>query len=89
MDIAVSADQEAQLAELAARAGRSVNDVAADAVTRYLEEERRFAEAVAQGVSAADNHEFVAAHEVWARVERILKPRRIDRVETQAETGGR
>ena len=74
MDIVLSAEQEAQLAELAVRDGRSVNDVAADAVIRYLEDERRFAEAVVRGISAADRGEFVAADEVWARVERILKP---------------
>jgi predicted transcriptional regulator len=73
MDIALSAEQEAQLAELAARDGRSVNDLAADAVVRYLDEERRFAEAVKRGIAAADRGEFVAADEVWARVERVLE----------------
>jgi predicted transcriptional regulator len=73
MDIALSAEQEAQLAEIAARDGRSVNDLAADAVVRYLDEERRFAEAVKRGIAAADRGEFVAADEVWARVERVLE----------------
>jgi predicted transcriptional regulator len=73
MDIALSAEQEAQLAELAARDGRSISDLAADAVARYLNEERRFAEAVKRGVEAADRGEFVAADEVWVRVERVLQ----------------
>ncbi|HWD60103.1 MAG TPA: hypothetical protein VG308_17595 [Stellaceae bacterium] len=73
MDIALTAEQEARLAELAARDGRSAGDLAADAVARYLDEERRFAEAVRRGIAAADRGDFVAPDEVWARVERALK----------------
>ena len=73
MDIILTAEQETQLAELAARDGRSVNDLATDAVARYLDEERRFADAVKRGLDAADRGESVAAGEVWARVERVLE----------------
>jgi predicted transcriptional regulator len=73
MDIHLTVEQEAQLVELAARSGRKANDLAADAVSRYLDEERRFADAVQRGVNAADRGDFVAADEVWTRVERVLK----------------
>lgn len=73
MDIALTADQESRLAELAARDGRSPSDLAAEAVARYLDDEARFAEMVRDGIAAADRGEFVAPEEVWARAERILK----------------
>ncbi len=73
MDIRLSPEQEAQLVELAARAGRDASELAVDAVARYLDDERRFAEAVSRGIAAADRGDFVAADEVWARVERVLK----------------
>ena len=73
MDIHLTADQEAQLADLAARAGRDPGDLAADAVARYLDDERRFAEAVKRGINAADRGDFVASDEVWAQVERVVK----------------
>ncbi|HWB49346.1 MAG TPA: hypothetical protein VG651_09570 [Stellaceae bacterium] len=73
MDIALTAEQEAELAELAARSGRHPRELATDAVARYLDEERRFAAAVRRGISAADAGEFVATEQVWARVEQVLK----------------
>jgi predicted transcriptional regulator len=73
MDIHLTVEQEARLAELAARDGRRPGDLAADAVTRFLDEEARFAAAVKLGIEAADSGDFVAPAEAWARVERILK----------------
>jgi predicted transcriptional regulator len=74
MDIALTADQESRLAELAARDGRSAGEIATEAIARYLDDEARFAEMVGDGIAAADRGEFVPPpDEVWARVERILK----------------
>jgi predicted transcriptional regulator len=73
MDIALTADQESQLAGLAARDGRSAGELATEAIARYLADEARFAEMVKDGIAAADRGEFVAPTEVWARAERILK----------------
>ena len=74
MDIRLTAEQEAQLAELATRSGREASELAVEAVSRYLDEEQRFAEAVKRGVEAANRGDFVDSDEVWARVERIPKP---------------
>lgn len=74
MDISLTAEQEAQLTELATRSGKAVGELAAEAVARYIDEERRFAEAVKRGIEAADRGDFVTSDEVWARVERVLKP---------------
>ena len=59
MDIHLSAEQEAELAELAARDGRDAGDLAVEAVARYLDEEARFADAVRGGIAAADHGDFV------------------------------
>jgi predicted transcriptional regulator len=73
MKIQLDPDQEARLADLAARDGRKTDDLVREAVDRFLEEETRFAEAVRLGLAAAENGDFVASDEVRASVERALK----------------
>ena len=73
MIINLPPDQEAKLAALAARDGRNVNELAQEAITRLLDDDARFAEAVKRGIAAADRGDFVASEEVWAGVERILQ----------------
>ena len=73
MEIRLSPDQEAHLAALAANSGRSANEVAQEAIARFLDDEARFAAAVKRGVEAADRDEFVEAQQVWEGVERILQ----------------
>jgi len=74
MEIRLNPDQEARLAELAVRNGRKTDDLVREAVDRFLDDEARFAVAVRLGLAAADNGDFVAPDEVWANVERALKP---------------
>lgn len=74
MEIPLSPEQEAALAQLEARDGRGASEFVQEAVTRYLDDEVRFAEAVRLGLAAADRGDFVASEEVWASVERILQP---------------
>ena len=73
MEIHLSPEQEARLAELAARDGRKTAEIVEEAVTRFLGEEARFAEAVSLGLQAAERGDFVPSDEVWAGVERVLK----------------
>jgi len=73
MTIQLTAEQEARLSEIAAQAGRSVDDVAREAVDRYLAEDAHFRAAVQEGIDAADCGEFVPTSEVWERVERELQ----------------
>jgi len=73
MDIQLTAEQEAQLAALAKRSGRKATELAVDAVARFLDEENRFAKAVALGIAAADRGDFIEADDVWDRVEQVLK----------------
>ena len=74
MQVQLSAEQEAQLARMASLAGRGVDELAREAVDRYLTEEARFHAAVQTGLDAAARGEFVPASEVWANVETELQP---------------
>ena len=74
MELRLTSDQETRLAALADRDGRETSDLVREAVTRYLEEEARFADAVVLGIAAADQGDFISPDEVWGNVERALKP---------------
>jgi predicted transcriptional regulator len=73
MEIRLTAEQETRLAELAARQGRDANDLAREALTRYLEDDSRFVEAVVKGLASLDRGEFVTHAEVGRRIERLLE----------------
>jgi predicted transcriptional regulator len=73
MEVQLSVEQEAQLARMAAQAGRGVNELAREAVDRYLTEEARFHAAVHAGQEAAARGDFLPASEVWDGVERELQ----------------
>lgn len=74
MQIRLSPEQFARLAEIAARGGRSAEQIAAEAVRRFLEEDRRFTEAVRLGIEAADRGDFVTADEVGPDLQRQSDP---------------
>jgi predicted transcriptional regulator len=71
MEIRLTAEQETRLAELAARQGREADDLAREALTRYLEDDSRFVEAVVRGLASLDRGEFVTHAEVGRRIERL------------------
>jgi predicted transcriptional regulator len=73
MEIRLPPNQEARLAALAANTGRSAVEVAQEAITRFLNDETRCAEAAKLGIAAADRGEFLPAEKVWEDVERILQ----------------
>ena len=73
MDVSLTAEQEALLAELAARDGCTPADLIAEAVARFLDEEAQFVAAVQACLAAAEEGDFGESDEVWARVERILR----------------
>ncbi len=73
MEVQLSVEQEAQLSQMADQTGRSADELAREAVDRYLTEESRFHAGVQAGLDAAALDDFVPTSEVWARVERVLK----------------
>ena len=73
MDVQLTTEQAAELARIAALSGRPVDELAREAVDRYLAEEARFHEAVQAGLAEADRGDFVPRSDVWAAVERELE----------------
>jgi|HubBroStandDraft_2_1064218.scaffolds.fasta_scaffold1999975_1 predicted transcriptional regulator len=73
MEVQLSVEQEAELSRIADETGRSADELAREAVDRYLAEEGRLLSAVRAGRDAATRDEFVETSEVWARIERALK----------------
>ena len=73
MEVHLSAEQQAQLAELASRAGKQTEQLVLEAVDQMLESEARFAEGVQTGFASLDRGEYVEHEEVGARIERLLQ----------------
>ena len=73
MQVQLSSEQEAELSRIAGEMGRSADELAREAVDRYLAEEGRLLSKVQAGRRAAARGDFVETSEVWARVERALK----------------
>ena len=73
MEVHLSSDQLTKLANLARDKGRAADVLAQEAISRYLEEEARFVEAVKLGEAQLDRGEYLTHEEVGARVQRLLK----------------
>ncbi len=73
MVVELKPEQEAQLSQIANQTGKSTEELAREAVDRYLAEEAQFRIAVQKGIDAADRGELLAPSQVWERVERVLK----------------
>jgi len=72
MDIRLRPEQEAQLAEIAAQRGVNTDKLAIEVLTRYLEDDRHFIEAVNLGVSSAEQGDFVEHEEVGKALNKLL-----------------
>ena len=74
MEVHFSPEQQARLAEIAAKAGTDPEQLVANVVARYIDEEARFLAAVENGIAAAERGEFIEEEEMDARVEAMFKP---------------
>jgi predicted transcriptional regulator len=74
MEVHLTPEQEAQLAEIAGKAGTAPERLATNVVARYLDEEARFLAAVEKGIAAAERGEFIGEEEMDARLEAIFRP---------------
>ncbi|HLM79323.1 MAG TPA: hypothetical protein VK302_01720 [Terriglobales bacterium] len=74
MEVPLQPEKEAQLAQIAAQRGLKTDELAQQVISRYLEDDRRFIEAVNLGLAAADRGEFVEHSEVAAKLQQILRP---------------
>jgi predicted transcriptional regulator len=74
MEVQLTAEQEARLAEIANKTGTNPELLAKDVIVRYLDDEARFLAAVERGIAAAERGEFIEEEEMDARIERMFKP---------------
>lgn len=74
MEVHLTPAQEAQLAQIANKAGTAPERLATNVVARYLDEETRFLAAVEKGIAAAERGEFISEEEMDARLEAMFKP---------------
>jgi predicted transcriptional regulator len=74
MEVRLQPDKEAQLAKIAAKRGLKTDELAEQVLSRYLEDDKRFIEAVNIGLAAADRGDFVEHEDVGARIKQILQP---------------
>ena len=73
MELRLKPELEAHLAELAARDGRSTPELVEDVLSRYVNDEAHFVEAVTKGLAALDRGEFVGHEEVGRRITRLFQ----------------
>jgi predicted transcriptional regulator len=73
VEIRMTPEQEAQLAQLAAHFQVDPHKLVMDAALRLIDEDNRFRAGVRKGVEQADRGEFIEEEEMDARVERMLR----------------
>jgi predicted transcriptional regulator len=73
MEVHFTPEQQAQLAQIAAKAGIKPEQLVTDVVARYLDEKARFLAAVEKGIAAAERGEFIEEEEMDARLERMFQ----------------
>jgi predicted transcriptional regulator len=73
MEVHVTGELEAKLADSAARQGRNPADLVQDVLASYFEEEARFVEAVKRGEDALQRGEYLTHEQVGQRLQRFLQ----------------
>jgi len=73
MEVHFTPEQQAQLAQLAAKAGTAPERVVTNVVARYLNEEARFLASVEKGIAEADRGDFIDEEEMDALLEAMFK----------------
>lgn len=74
MEVPLTEDQLMQLAQAAKARGRKADELAQEVLTRYLEEEARFVEAVKLGEVQLERGEYLTHEEVGQRIKRLFNP---------------
>jgi predicted transcriptional regulator len=73
VEVHFTPEQQAQLAQMATKAGTAPDRLVTNVVARYLDEEARFLAAVEKGITAAERGEFIGEEEMDARLEAMFK----------------
>jgi predicted transcriptional regulator len=74
MEVRLQPEKEAQLAQIAAQRGLNPDELVQQVLSRYLEDDKHFVEAVNLGLKAAERGEFVEHGEVGKQLKQILRP---------------
>jgi predicted transcriptional regulator len=74
MEVQLTPEEQAQLAQVARRTGRNAEEVAREAIHSFLQYEKTFIEAVEKGLASLDRGEHVSHEEVGKRIEKLFKP---------------
>jgi predicted transcriptional regulator len=73
MEVHFTPEQEAQLLQIAAKAGTDAERLVKEAALRLLQEDARFRAAVRVGIAQADRGAFIEEEEMDARLEQMLR----------------
>lgn len=73
MELHFTPEQEAQLSQLATKAGTDPAQLVMDAALRLLAEAERFRTAVREGIAQANRGEFIEEKEMDQRFEEMLR----------------
>jgi predicted transcriptional regulator len=74
MEVHFTPEQEAKLAQSAARQGRNPDELVLQGEAGYFDEESRFVDAVRLGEEAFERGESLTHEQVGQRLERFLQP---------------
>jgi predicted transcriptional regulator len=74
MEVHFTPEQEAQLGQIATRAGKNAEQLVKDAAMHLLEEDAQFRAAIRKGLEQADRGEFIEEAEMDARIGRMFEP---------------
>jgi len=73
MQMHLTPEQESRLVELAARDGRSPDQLLQEALDRFFAAEADFVEAVMKGLASLDRGEGLTHEEVGRRIDRLFQ----------------
>jgi len=72
MEVPLKPEKEARLAQIAAQRGLNADELVQQVISRYLEDDTRFVEAVNLGLAAAQRGDFVEHEDVGKKLKQIL-----------------
>jgi predicted transcriptional regulator len=70
MEVHFTPEQEARLAQSAARQGRNPDELVRQVLAQYFDEENRFVDAVRRGEEALERGEYLTHEQVGLRLDR-------------------
>jgi predicted transcriptional regulator len=73
MQVNLTPEQEARLVELAARDGRSPDQLVQQALDQFFEADSDFVEAVMRGLASLDRGDGLTHEEVGKRIDRLFQ----------------